>query len=66
MSKQEKILMENPEKKETVLKILEMLNSESYTDAKEILDLAAYFVKDNSYVDFELAKDRINDIIEEA
>lgn len=64
MTKQEKILLENPEKKDAVLKILELLNSESFSDAKEILDLAAHFVKENAYVDYDLAKDRINDIIE--
>ena len=63
MTKQEKILMENPAMKDAVLKILELLNNENYNDAKTVLDLAAYFIKENAYIDFELAKDRINSII---
>lgn len=64
MTKQEKILSADTAKKALVLEILEKLNGESYNDSKEILDLAAHFLKENAYVDFELAKDRINNIIE--
>ena len=62
MTKQEK-LIGNPAMKDAVLKILELLNNENYNDAKTVLDLAAYFIKENAYIDFELAKDRINSII---
>ena len=62
MNKYEKILAENPAMKKIVLDILQNLNGESYNDAKTVLDLANYFVKENAYVDFELAKDRINTV----
>lgn len=62
MTKQEKIIAEDATKKAIVLDILKLLNSESYTDAKEILDLASHFLKENAYLDFDLAKDRINDL----
>lgn len=62
MNKYEKIIREDATKKELVLKILELLNGESYEDSREILDVAGYFLKKNSYVDFELAKDIINSV----
>lgn len=62
MTKQEKILANDETKKKLVLEILEKLNGESYNDSKEILDLAIYFLKENAYVDFDLAKDRIYSI----
>lgn len=62
MNKYEKVLAENPAMKKIVLEILQNLNGESYNDAKTVLDLAAYCVKENAYVDFELAKDRINNV----
>lgn len=64
MNKYEKLLKEEPAMKKAVIEILQLLNSESYSDGKEILDAALYFLKENSFVDSEMAKDRINSIIE--
>lgn len=49
-------------KRETVLGILKMLEGESYSDAKEILDTAHHFLKENVYLDFNLAEELINSI----
>ena len=63
MSKYEKLIVEDSVKKEYVLKILEILNNESYSDAKTILDTAQYFLTQNSYLDFNLAQDLINNLV---
>lgn len=62
MSKYEKIITEGTVKKNAVLKILEMLEGESYSDAKEILDTAHYFLKENVYLDYNLAKELIESL----
>ena len=62
MNKFEKIIREDITKKKLVLNILELLNGESYEDSAEILAVAVYFLKKNSYVDFELAKDIIENV----
>lgn len=49
-------------KRETVLGILKMLEGESYSDAKEILDTAHHYLKANVYLDYMLAKEQINSI----
>lgn len=63
MSKYEKLIVEDSVKKEYVLKILEILNNESYSDVKTILDTAQYFLTQNSYLDFNLAQDLINNLV---
>lgn len=58
--KYDKILAQDATKKEFVLKILEIFDGESYNDAKEILDLVAAILKDNTFLDYSLARDMIN------
>lgn len=60
MNKYEKMLKEEPSKRETVLKILELLNDESIDDAKELLDIVKYYLGANCYFDYELARGQIN------
>ena len=64
MSKFEKILAEDSTKKELVLKILKLLNGESYEDATAILAAAAAYIKVHTYLDFDLARADINNLIE--
>lgn len=59
MKNVEKTMREDKEKRETVLKILEMFNGESIDDAKETLDIVKYYLGANCYFDYELAKDLI-------
>ena len=61
-NKFEKSLIEDNTKKEAVLKILEMLEGESFNDSVEILDTAKYFLKENCFVDYNLAKDLISSL----
>ncbi len=62
MNKYKKILAEDATKKELVMEILKLLNGESYSDSKEILDIAAAFLKEQCYLDFDLARDIIEDL----
>lgn len=64
MNKYKKIISEDATKKELVLEILKLLNGESYVDCKEVLDIVGAFLKENAYLDYELAKDLINSEIE--
>ena len=55
--KQAKLIMDD--NKDLVCKLLDELNGESFVDAMNILGAVAFFLKENSYVDAELAKSRI-------
>lgn len=50
--------------KDFVLKIFELLNGESYSDAVKIIDAVKYFLAEHSYVDKELAKDLIESSVD--
>lgn len=57
-----KKISEDKTKKQAVIDVLRCLNGESYADATDILDLAKHFLSMNSMLDYELAKDIINEI----
>lgn len=57
-----KKISEDNAKKQAVIAVLKTLNGESYSDAAEILDLAKHFLAENSMLDFELARDILNQI----
>lgn len=57
-----KKISEDKTKKQAVIDVLRCLNGESYADATDILDLAKHFLSVNSMLDFDLAKDIINEI----
>lgn len=57
-----KKISEDKTKKQAVIDVLRCLNGESYADATDILDLAKHFLSMNSMLDFDLAKDIINEI----
>lgn len=63
MNKIDKMLIENPKMKKTVLEILQSLNGESAEDCKQILDAVNYYVRGNAFFDFEMAKDIINQAV---
>lgn len=65
MKNAEKIMREDNIKRDSVKKILEMLNGERYSDAKIVLDLAAHYLKENTYLDAELAKKEIDFAVSE-
>ena len=65
MTKYEKLMIEDSVKKDTVLKILDILNNESYADARQILEATHYFLNQNSYVDSNLAKSLICSLVTE-
>lgn len=45
--------------KETVFKILDLLNGETFNDCMEILKITEFFIKEHPFVDSELAKSLI-------
>lgn len=45
---------------ELVLKILDELNGENYTYARNVLEIAAVYLKENSYIDAQQAKSQID------
>lgn len=47
--------------KQTIFKILDLLNGESFNDCKNILDLTAFYLKEHSFVDSEMAKNLIEE-----
>ena len=57
-----KKISEDKTKRQAVIDVLRCLNGESYADATDILDLAKHFLSMNSMLDFDLAKDIINEI----
>lgn len=57
-----KKLSEDKTKKQAVIDVLKCLNGESYSEASEILELAKHFLSLNAMLDYELAKDIINEI----
>ena len=57
-----KKIAEDKTKKQAVIDVLRCLNSESYADAADVLELAKFFLSTNAMLDFELAKDVINEI----
>lgn len=57
-----KKIAEDKTRKQAVIDVLRCLNGESYSDAAEILELAKFFLSTNAMLDFELAKDVINEI----
>lgn len=65
MKNAEKIIRSEISKRELVLKVLEILNGETYADAKDVLDLAAFYLKNNACLDFELARDVIEAVAAE-
>ena len=46
--------------KEVICQILDLLNGETFNDSIEILKLAEFYIKENSFVDAELAKSLMN------
>ena len=59
MTKYEKILQGNEDKKEKVLQILQILDGEKSDDAKEILTCAKYFLEGCSTFSKSTAEDWI-------
>lgn len=59
MKKAKQIIAGDNQKREVVLKILEMLNGESFNDAKEILELSQHYMKENTFLDYDLAREMI-------
>ena len=57
-----KKLSEDTTRKQAVIDVLKCLHGESYSDAVQILDLAKHFLSLNSMLDYELARDIINEI----
>ena len=57
-----KKLSEDTTRKQAVIDVLKCLHGESYSDAAQILDLAKHFLSLNSMLDYELARDIINEI----
>ena len=57
-----KKISEDKTKKGAVIDVLKCLNGESYADAAEILELAKFFLSTNAMLDWELARDIIEEI----
>ena len=51
--------------KETIYKILDLLNGETFNDCMAILELTKFFIKEHSFVDAEMAKALIDSVEEE-
>ena len=49
--------------KKTIFQILDLLNGETFNDCKNILDLTAFFIKEHSFVDSDMAKKLIEESI---
>lgn len=64
MNKYKKLIADDATKRGLVLEILKLLGGESYNDCKEILEITGAFLKENAYLDFELAKELINSGVE--
>jgi len=62
MTKYEKLLQEDADKKEKVLQILEILNGEKSDDAQEILTCAKFFMTGCSTFYAGMAKDWIESL----
>lgn len=58
--KQARKIINETGSKDLVMKIVREFNGESYTFAKKVLDVAAFFIQENCYCDADLAKDNIN------
>ena len=57
-----KKIAEDKTKKQAIIDVLRCLNGESYADAADILELAKFFLSTNAMLDYDLAKDVINEI----
>lgn len=57
-----KKISEDTTKKRAVIDVLRCLNGESYADATDILAIAGHFLSMNAMLDFDLARDIIEQI----